>query len=131
MVATRSVSLHVASQYGRPSASSDTQRFDRHLWPDDSQWSAHRHRSLFLASTALAARSGIFALRSDRWHCHIPRGGIDSLLRFSRLLVSTRNHLTNRWSQPLAVVKRTFDFMKLFAMFVTVALASGGSAPSR
>ena len=40
-------------------------------------------------------------------------------------------HLTNRWSQPLAVVKSTFDFVKLFSMFATLAPASGGSAPSR
>jgi hypothetical protein len=41
------------------------------------------------------------------------------------------NHLTNRWSQPLAAVKSAFDFMKQFQMFVTLAAASGGSAPSR
>ena len=40
-------------------------------------------------------------------------------------------HLTNRWSQPLAVVMSTFDFMKQFSMFATLAAASGGSAPSR
>jgi hypothetical protein len=40
-------------------------------------------------------------------------------------------HLTNRWSQPLAVAMRTFDFMKQFSMFATLAAASGGSAPSR
>jgi hypothetical protein len=39
--------------------------------------------------------------------------------------------LTNRSSQPLAVVMRTFDFMKQFSMFITLAAASGGSAPSR
>ena len=39
--------------------------------------------------------------------------------------------LTNRWSQPLAGVKFTFDFMKEFSMFATIAAASGGSAPSR
>ena len=39
--------------------------------------------------------------------------------------------LTNRWSQPLAVVKSIFDFMKQFLMFATLALASGGSALSR
>jgi hypothetical protein len=39
--------------------------------------------------------------------------------------------LTNRWSQPLAVVISCFDFMKQFSMFATLALASGGSAPSR
>jgi hypothetical protein len=39
--------------------------------------------------------------------------------------------LTNRWSQPLAVVKSTFDLMKQFPMFATFAATSGGSAPSR
>ena len=40
-------------------------------------------------------------------------------------------HLTNRWSQPLAGVKSTFNFMKQFSMFAALAAASGGSAPSR
>ena len=39
--------------------------------------------------------------------------------------------LTNRWSQPLAVVKSRFDFMRQFRMLITLAVASGGSAPSR
>jgi hypothetical protein len=39
--------------------------------------------------------------------------------------------LTNRSSQPLAAVKSTFDFMKQFLVFAMLALASGGSAPSR
>jgi hypothetical protein len=39
--------------------------------------------------------------------------------------------LTNRWSQPLAVAMRRFDFMKQFLMFATLAAASGCSAPSR
>jgi hypothetical protein len=42
-----------------------------------------------------------------------------------------QNHLTNRSSQPLAVVKSTFDFMKQFLVFATLALTSGGSASSR
>jgi len=41
------------------------------------------------------------------------------------------NRLTNRWSQQLAAVKSTFDFMKQFPMFAALAPASGGSAPSR
>ena len=41
------------------------------------------------------------------------------------------NHLTNRWSQPLAVVISCFDFMKPPLMFITLAAASGGSALSR
>jgi hypothetical protein len=40
-------------------------------------------------------------------------------------------HLTNRWSQPLAVVMSTFDFMKQFSMFATLSAASGGSTRSR
>ena len=39
--------------------------------------------------------------------------------------------LTNRWSQPLAVVKSIFDFMKQFPVFAALAAASGGSALSR
>ncbi len=39
--------------------------------------------------------------------------------------------LTNRWSQPLAVVMSRVDLMKQFAEFATLALASGSSAPSR
>jgi len=39
--------------------------------------------------------------------------------------------LTNRWSQPLSVVKSMFDFMKPFVVFSMLAAASGGSAPSR
>jgi len=41
------------------------------------------------------------------------------------------NDLTNRSSQPLAGVMTTFDFMKPFQMFATLASASGGSALSR
>ena len=44
---------------------------------------------------------------------------------------ATQRRLTNRWSQPRAVVMRTFDFMKQFPMFATLAAASGGSALSR
>ncbi len=44
---------------------------------------------------------------------------------------SSRRHLTNRSSQPLAAVKSTFDFMEQFPEFATLAPASGGSAPSR
>ena len=43
----------------------------------------------------------------------------------------TMMHLTNRWSQPLAVAMRTSNFMKQFSIFAALALASGGSAPSR
>ncbi len=45
--------------------------------------------------------------------------------------VESRVGLTNRWSQPLAVVKSVFDFMKQFSVFAMPALASGGSACSR
>jgi len=34
-------------------------------------------------------------------------------------------------ANPLAVVMSTFDFMKQFSMFATIAAASGGSSPSR
>jgi hypothetical protein len=39
--------------------------------------------------------------------------------------------LTNRWSQPLAVAMRAFNFMKQFSVFGTLVAASDGSAPSR
>ena len=39
--------------------------------------------------------------------------------------------VTDRWSQPLADVKSMFNAMKQFSMFVTLAAASGASAPSR
>ena len=39
--------------------------------------------------------------------------------------------LTNRWSQPLAAVKSTSNFMKQLSMLRKIAAASGGSAPSR
>jgi hypothetical protein len=39
--------------------------------------------------------------------------------------------LTNRWSQPLAVAMRAFNFMKQFSEFSTLAAARGGSAWSR
>jgi len=42
-----------------------------------------------------------------------------------------RKDLTDRWSQSLAVVMRRFNFMKQFSVLATLALASGGSAPSR
>jgi hypothetical protein len=45
--------------------------------------------------------------------------------------VKDANDLTNRWSQPLAAVKSTFEFMKQFSMFATFSAASGGSALSR
>jgi len=37
-----------------------------------------------------------------------------------------RNHLTKRWSQPLAAVMTTFDVMKPFSMLAALAAASGG-----
>jgi hypothetical protein len=46
-------------------------------------------------------------------------------------LLVTSIDLTNRWSQPLAGAMTTFNFMKQFSMFATLAAASGGSAPSR
>ena len=38
---------------------------------------------------------------------------------------------TNRWRQPLPVAIGKFDFMKQFREFATIAVASGGLAPSR
>jgi hypothetical protein len=49
----------------------------------------------------------------------------------SKIDVAIERGLTNRWSQPLAVVKSMFDFMKQFSVFATLVPASGGSAPSR
>jgi hypothetical protein len=51
--------------------------------------------------------------------------------RHGAFCVSTPIRLTNRWSQPLAAVKSTFEFMKQFLVFATLAPASGSSAPSR
>ena len=36
--------------------------------------------------------------------------------------------LTNRWSQPLAAVMSTFNFVKQFSMFAMLAAASGDPA---
>jgi hypothetical protein len=47
------------------------------------------------------------------------------------ITLATLLDLTNRWSQPLAGVNSTFDFMKQFPLFATLVPASGGSAPSR
>jgi hypothetical protein len=47
------------------------------------------------------------------------------------LEVLASEDLTNRWSQPLAAVKSTFDFMKQFPMFAALAAARDGSAPFR
>jgi len=43
----------------------------------------------------------------------------------------TQLHLTNRWSQPLAAVKSTFNFVNQFSMFAMLALGGGRSAWSR
>jgi hypothetical protein len=43
----------------------------------------------------------------------------------------TLKGLTNHWSQPLAVVMTTFNFMKRFREFATLAAATGGSVRSR
>jgi hypothetical protein len=53
--------------------------------------------------------------------------GVSFLLHSFHLYESA---LTNRWSQPLDVVMTRFNFMKRFSMLATLALASGGSAPS-
>jgi len=49
----------------------------------------------------------------------------------SALRPQTQTCLTNRWSQPLAGVTSTFNFMKQFPEFATLAVTSGGSALSR
>jgi hypothetical protein len=46
-------------------------------------------------------------------------------------IVKLVNHLTNRWSQPLAAVMTRFNFMKQFSTLRKLAATSGGSAPSR
>jgi hypothetical protein len=38
---------------------------------------------------------------------------------------------SNRWSQPLASIITSFEFMKRISMLATLAAASGGSALSR
>jgi hypothetical protein len=45
--------------------------------------------------------------------------------------VKIQAHLTNRWSQSLAVATHKFESMKQLFEFGTLAIASGGSAPSR
>jgi len=54
-----------------------------------------------------------------------------SVLSFGGAVYEPHPRLTNRSSQPLAAAMRTFNFMKLFCIFATLAAASGGSAPSR
>jgi hypothetical protein len=44
----------------------------------------------------------------------------------TRELSSRAKRLTNRSSEPLAVAMYTFDSMKSFAEFATLAAASGG-----
>jgi hypothetical protein len=46
-------------------------------------------------------------------------------------MIRTQRRLTNRWSQPLADVMTTFNFMKQSSIFAMLVLASGCSAPSR
>jgi hypothetical protein len=50
---------------------------------------------------------------------------------YEMIFGSGSQDLTNRWSQPPAAVMTTFDFVKQFSMFVALAAASGGAAPSR
>jgi hypothetical protein len=42
-----------------------------------------------------------------------------------------RQRLTNRWSQPLAVPMFSFHMTSTLELAAELALASGGSAPSR
>jgi len=62
------------------------------------------------------------SLLHSRCHCESVRQVI---------CVCTSIDLTNRWSQPLAAVVTTLNFMKQFSMFATLASASGRSAWSR
>ena len=63
--------------------------------------------------------------------CRVPRcGRLGPMDRVVRVTVEPTvvhipgNRLTNRWSQPLAVVMRAFDFMKPFLVFRALGLAS-------
>src|SRR2546421_2898636 len=47
----------------------------------------------------------------------------DAERNFMRCLGWRVKGLTNRWSQPLAVVKSTVDFMKRFSVFAALAAA--------
>jgi hypothetical protein len=80
-------------------------------------------------TTGQASRSGAPAL------CRLSHTSLSSEISKAMYLptssVQQCPHLTNRSSQPLAVMITTFDFVKQFSMFAALPPASGGSAPSR
>ena len=67
-----------------------------------------------------------------RRHCGVAVGSFEcngtGLLTIwgQALCVYLPLRLTNRWSQPLAVAMRPFNFMKQFPIFAALAAASGG-----
>ena len=71
------------------------------------------------------------ALRLSAGGGFAPAGPARSIAPCASLCLVMTRGLTNRWSQPLAVVMRTLNFMKQFNEFATLAVASGGSALSR
>jgi hypothetical protein len=89
------------------------------------QWCHHFFRDARRRMVGLSIRSAwlVRAWGSD--------ASFRALGTITWLITCHIQRLTNRWSQPLAVVKSTFDFMNQVPMFATLVLASGGSAPSR
>jgi Phage integrase, N-terminal SAM-like domain len=66
-----------------------------------------------------------------RWHLRVKRYSIRTEQAYVDWIRRFILFHKKRWSQPLAAVKSTFDFIKRFRMFVALAAASGGSALSR
>ncbi len=88
-----------------------------------------RSSGAFLSALShCAAEDEWHALRMRRATGVAPKLEVDSRRDQCEL---NKLHLTNRSSQPLAAVMPTFNFMKQFLVFATLAAASGGSAPSR
>ena len=58
--------------------------------------------------------------------CHYPQLADDAVFNRGR-----DYDLTNRWSQPLAVLMISFQMTSTLNSAAKVAVASGGSAPSR
>jgi hypothetical protein len=106
-------------------------------WRADTEFSSTTHRFVLdfgthpkTALTLLPLRSRSLPLLLDHSVVAFHR----RMLRISTTTPSpmkTSNRLTNRWSQPLAAVKSTFNLMKQFSMFASLAATSGGSALSR
>src|SRR5437016_6684800 len=70
-----------------------------------------------------------FSRGSTTSHSHLIQS--PSKRQSRRLKAWITKSLTERCRQPLADLMTTFDFMKQFPEFATLAAASGGSAPSR